>query len=205
MPCRQTPGEAGAAKARKKKAKRGSSFTLRNRDFRCEARVDDTSTHVSVANLSLDELELASLRGAVEEANLDVDLSNRNGRGNVALAGPRFSGVRGEMLSGSFRWEGDIVRLERALLQQQNSRYELQGEYVLPTVGIATSPPKKSLVEMVAMNEAGLPWAAGGRWRWSHMCAAGPELTRARSRRPAPETDNPRPKLPARARNQRPT
>jgi len=70
------------------------------------------------------------------------------------------------MLSGSFRWEGDIVRLERALLQQQNSRYELQGEYVLPTVGIATAPPQKSLVEMVAMNEAGLPWAAGGRWRW---------------------------------------
>ena len=34
-------------------------------------------------------------------------------------------------MSGCFRWDGDVIRLEQALLQQQKSRYELQGEYVL--------------------------------------------------------------------------
>ena len=35
--------------------------------------------------------------------------------------------LQGESLSGSLRWDRDILRMERAVLVQRNSRYELQG------------------------------------------------------------------------------
>lgn len=38
------------------------------------------------------------------------------------MQGPRFSGLQGESLSTAVRWERDVVRLERASLQQKNSR-----------------------------------------------------------------------------------
>ena len=72
--------------------------------------------------LKLDELELASLRGEVQEASLRLDLEARQGRGQVAVQGPRFSGLQGESLSTAVRWERDVVRLERANLQQKSSR-----------------------------------------------------------------------------------
>ena len=72
--------------------------------------------------LLLDELELASLRGEVQEALLSLNLEQRLGRAVVAVVGPRFSGLQGQSLSGAFRWERDVVRLERAVLQQANSR-----------------------------------------------------------------------------------
>jgi len=40
----------------------------------------------------------------------------------VVVTGPRFSGLQGESLSTAVRWEQDVVRLERANLQQKNSR-----------------------------------------------------------------------------------
>ena len=76
----------------------------------------------AVQGLLLDELELASLRGEVQEALLSLNLEQRLGRAVVAVAGPRFSGLQGRSLSGAFRWERDVVRLERAVLQQANSR-----------------------------------------------------------------------------------
>lgn len=76
----------------------------------------------AVQGLLLDELELASLRGEVQEASLSLNLESRLGRAVVAVAGPRFSGLQGQSLSGAFRWERDVVRLERAVLQQANSR-----------------------------------------------------------------------------------
>lgn len=75
-----------------------------------------------VKGLKLDELELGSLRGEVEEANLRLDLEARQGRGQVAVTGPRFSGLQGQSLNTAVRWEQDVVRLERANLQQKNSR-----------------------------------------------------------------------------------
>ena len=76
----------------------------------------------AVQGLLLDELELASLRGEVQEALLSLNLESRLGRAVVSIAGPRFSGLQGQSLSGAFRWERDVVRLERAVLQQANSR-----------------------------------------------------------------------------------
>ena len=40
------------------------------------------------------------------------------GRGNLKVAGPRFSGLQGEALAGSFRWERDVVRLEKVRFSQ---------------------------------------------------------------------------------------
>ena len=76
----------------------------------------------AVQGLLLDELELASLRGEVQEALLSLNLEQRLGRAVVSVMGPRFSGLQGQSLSGAFRWERDVVRLERAVLQQANSR-----------------------------------------------------------------------------------
>ena len=59
----------------------------------------------AVMGLQLDELELASLRGEVQEVSL------------------RFSGLQGEALSAGVRWERDVIRLEKAVLQQLGSRY----------------------------------------------------------------------------------
>lgn len=76
----------------------------------------------SVTSLLLDELELASLRGEVQEASLHLDLGARLGRGAWSIEGPRFSGLRGDSLAGAARWDRDVVRLERCQLQQQASR-----------------------------------------------------------------------------------
>ena len=49
---------------------------------------------VQVLNLKLDELELASLRGDLQEAALHVNFDTRMGRGAVNVIGPRFSGLK---------------------------------------------------------------------------------------------------------------
>lgn len=54
------------------------------------------------------------------------------GYGKLNVTRPRFSGVHGESLSCSLFWERDMLRLERAALVQTNSKYEVQGEYILP-------------------------------------------------------------------------
>jgi len=145
-----------------------SIFSLRNRDVRVDARVNSKGTMVDLRNLRLDELELGSLRGTVDKGLVDLDFDAQSGRGNVLITGPRFSGLQGESLSGSFRWEGDIIRLERATVQQKRSKYELQGEYVLPTqqensatdLATAWSQVRKSNLSST-MSTRG-----GGRWRW---------------------------------------
>lgn len=77
----------------------------------------------AVMGLKLDELELASLRGEVQEVSLNLNFDTRMGRGKVNVAGPRFSGLQGEALSGGVRWERDVIRLEKAVLQQRSSRW----------------------------------------------------------------------------------
>lgn len=49
---------------------------------------------VQVLNLKLDELELASLRGDVQEMSLHVNFDSRMGRGKMSVAGPRYSGLQ---------------------------------------------------------------------------------------------------------------
>ncbi len=77
----------------------------------------------TVKGLQLDELELASLRGVVQELGVHVNFDARQGRGRLSLARPRFSGMQGQSLDGAIRWERDLIRLERTSLQQDNSRY----------------------------------------------------------------------------------
>ena len=88
------------------------------------AQVNAAASRVACAvrGLALDELELASLRGEVQDAAVAVNLEEREGRGSLSVLGPRFSGLQGTGLSTSFRWERDVVRLERAVLEQANSR-----------------------------------------------------------------------------------
>ena len=78
-------------------------------------------------NLRLDELELASLRGELAEASCGLNFATQTGRGKLSLLAPRYSGLRGESLSGGFRWERDVVRLEKVVLTQARSRYGTGG------------------------------------------------------------------------------
>ncbi len=65
-----------------------------------------------VTGLALDELELASLRGTVQEAALHVNFDTRMGRGNLKVAGPRFSGLQVRTLqmplAGWWLWPSEI-------------------------------------------------------------------------------------------------
>ncbi|KAF2286914.1 hypothetical protein GH714_035314 [Hevea brasiliensis] len=105
----------------------------------------DESLAVEVRHLPLDELELASLRGTIQrmfpigsafeickqycsrkrsampsvliyfQAEIQLNLQKRRGHGVLSVLRPKFS---------------DTV--EKTVLEQTSSRYELQGEYVLP-------------------------------------------------------------------------
>lgn len=58
----------------------------------------------------------------VQEVSCSLNFDSHTGRGKLSLANPRYSGLRGDNLSGGFRWERDVVRLEKLVLQQQRSR-----------------------------------------------------------------------------------
>ena len=125
----------GAEKSREARMT-GSSAALRCGPLSAYASVDRSGSAVDirVTNLKLDELELASLRGDLQEISCSLNFRTQTGRGKLNLLTPRYSGVSGESLNGGFRWEKDVVRLEKLVLQQKTSRYEVQGEYVIPTV-----------------------------------------------------------------------
>ena len=72
--------------------------------------------------MKLDELELASLRGDLQEVSASLNFASQTGRGKLSLHCPRYSGLQGESLSGGLRWERDVVRLEKVVLQQKSSR-----------------------------------------------------------------------------------
>ena len=116
----------------------GTSISLRSGPLFASACIDDAGSamDVRVTNLKLDELELASLRGDLQEISCSLNFLTQTGRGRLNLLTPRFSGLGGESLTGGFRWEKDVVRLERLALQQKNSRYEVQGEYVIPSLNL---------------------------------------------------------------------
>jgi hypothetical protein len=101
-----------------------------------------------------------TLPACLQEVSCSLNFDSHTGRGKVALANPRYSGLRGDSLSGGFRWEQDVVRLERLVLQQQRSRYEVQGEYGLPP----NLPLPKSAADL-ATAAGDSATAATGRWR----------------------------------------
>ncbi|CAI5993110.1 unnamed protein product [Closterium sp. NIES-64] len=138
---------------------------------------------LEVRALPLDELELASLRGLVERAAVRLNFAKRRGHGSLAVRRPRFSGMLCDALHAAFRWTGDVVTLERSVLEQANSRYEVQGEYVLPGMrewdrerdrdrttsshSASTPTPDAAATAAAAASERGadMEWGGGGRQR----------------------------------------
>lgn len=125
------------------------------------------SANIEVRNLPLDELELASLRGTIQRAELQLNFQKRRGHGLLSVLRPKFSGLLGESLDVSARWSGDVITVEKTVLEQTNSRYELQGEYVLP----GTRDRQTATVERIGMMERAMAGHLGsvissmGRWR----------------------------------------
>ncbi|XP_051136836.1 protein TIC236, chloroplastic [Andrographis paniculata] len=125
------------------------------------------SANLEVRHLPLDELELASLRGAISRAELQLNFQKRRGHGVLSVLRPKFSGVLGEALDLAARWSGDVITVERAVLEQSNSKYELQGEYVLPGSRDRSTIEKEkgSLFQKVMTGHLGSMISSMGRWR----------------------------------------
>lgn len=119
------------------------SVSIRRGLLRAEFGASDGRGDVEVAGLRLDDLELASLRGRVERAKLSVDLRARKGVATLRVQQPRLSGVQGEVLDADASWDGRIVRLERAALDQRRSRYTLEGEHCLDDALWESLPPPR--------------------------------------------------------------
>ncbi|EFJ16558.1 hypothetical protein SELMODRAFT_421796 [Selaginella moellendorffii] len=110
-----------------------SSFSLQRGKLQVDASHSPHSlAKLEIRNLPLDELELSSLRGMMHKVDIQLNLDKRRGHGCLSVGRPRFSGMQGELLDVSARWSGDVVTLEKSLLEQADSTYELRGEYVLP-------------------------------------------------------------------------
>ncbi|XP_066317019.1 protein SUBSTANDARD STARCH GRAIN 4, chloroplastic-like isoform X2 [Miscanthus floridulus] len=124
-------------------------------------------TSVEVRNLTLDELEFASLRGFVQKAELQLNFQKRRGHGLLSIIRPKFSGVLGEALDIAARWSGDVITMEKSILEQANSKYEVQGEYVFP--GTRDRFPVESqsngFIEKAMGGHLGSIMSSMGRWR----------------------------------------
>ncbi|XP_050388315.1 protein TIC236, chloroplastic isoform X2 [Argentina anserina] len=125
------------------------------------------SANLEIRQLPLDELELASLRGTIQKAEIQLNLQKRRGHGLLSVLRPKFSGVLGEALDVAARWSGDVITVEKTVLEQSNSRYELQGEYVLP--GSRDRNPagkeKGGLLKRAMAGNLGSVISSMGRWR----------------------------------------
>ncbi|KAK9149506.1 hypothetical protein Scep_008263 [Stephania cephalantha] len=144
------------------------SFSLQKGQLRANLYYQpQCSASVEVRHLPLDELELASLRGTIQRAELQLNLQKRKGHGLLSVLRPKFSGLLGEALDMAARWSGDVITVEKTVLEQMNSRYELQGEYVLPGSRDhkATGKEKSGLLERAMSGHLGSVISSMGRWR----------------------------------------
>ncbi|KAJ9563032.1 hypothetical protein OSB04_008192 [Centaurea solstitialis] len=125
------------------------------------------SANLEVRNLPLDELELASLRGTLQRAEIQLNFPKRRGHGILSLLHPKFSGVLGEALDVAARWSGDVITVEKAVLEQSSSQYEIQGEYVLPGSRDRTRTGEESgnLLRRAMAGHLGSVISSMGRWR----------------------------------------
>ncbi|KAL8218910.1 hypothetical protein R6Q57_022283 [Mikania cordata] len=134
------------------------SFSLLKGQLRANACYQPfQSVNLEVRHLPLDELELASLRGMLQRAEVQINFPKRRGHGILSLLQPKFSGVLGEALDVAARWSGDVITVEKAVLKQSNSQYELQGEYVLPGSRDGKKERRRS--------DLGSVISSMGRWR----------------------------------------
>ncbi|XP_019179346.1 PREDICTED: uncharacterized protein LOC109174580 isoform X1 [Ipomoea nil] len=125
------------------------------------------SANLEIRNLPLDELELASLRGTIQRAEVQLNFQKRRGHGLLSVLRPKFSGMLGEALDVAARWSGDVITIEKTILEQSNSKYELQGEYVLPGSRDWNSSGKEggSLFHRAMTGHLGSVISSMGRWR----------------------------------------
>jgi hypothetical protein len=74
---------------------------------------------------------------------LIMDLREKLGAATLRVQQPRLSGMQGEVLDADASWDGRVVRLERAALDQRRSKYTLQGEHCLDDTVWASLPSKR--------------------------------------------------------------
>jgi len=127
----------------------GLQLQLRRGALRLDAQAADGVGALEVAGVRLDDLELGSLRGRLERAELRADWGAQQGSASLLLSAPRFSGLQGESLAAEGAWADGALRLQSGVLQQQRSRYQLQAEYALPG-----SPAAGSWSAALAVPEA---------------------------------------------------
>ncbi|XP_015084835.1 uncharacterized protein LOC107028323 [Solanum pennellii] len=125
------------------------------------------SANLEVRHLPLDELELASLRGTIQRAEIQLNFQKRRGHGVLSVLRPKFSGLLGEALDVAARWSGDVITIEKSILEQSNSKYELQGEYVLPGTRdrMPSGQEGGSLFHRAMTGRLGSVISSMGRWR----------------------------------------
>ncbi|KAK8601658.1 hypothetical protein V6N12_051487 [Hibiscus sabdariffa] len=125
------------------------------------------SAILEIRHLPLDELELASLRGTIQRAEIQLNFLKRRGHGILSVRRPKFSGVLGEVLDVVARWSGDVITLEKTVLEQISSRYVLQGEYVLPGSRDSNLSEKGrgGLFKRAMTGHLGSVISSMGRWR----------------------------------------
>ncbi|KAK7377280.1 hypothetical protein VNO80_02702 [Phaseolus coccineus] len=124
------------------------------------------SANLEIRHFPLDELELASLRGTIQRAEIQLNLQKRRGHGVLSVLQPKFSGVLGEALDVAARWSGDVITIEKTVLQQNYSYYELQGEYVLPGTRDRNPVDREGgLIKRLMSGHIGNAISSMGRWR----------------------------------------
>lgn len=144
------------------------SFSLQKGQLRANIYYQPQhSANLEVRQLPLDELELASLRGSLQRAEVQLNFQKRRGHGMLSLLHPKFSGVLGEALDVAARWSGDVITVEKTVLEQTNSRYELQGEYVLPgsRERVPSGKGKGGFLKRAMTGHLGSMISSMGRWR----------------------------------------
>jgi len=109
-----------------------ASAALRRGALRAGVEFGDFAGAFELAGLKLDDLELGSLRGRVDVASARLDLREKVGDGILRVEKPRLSGFTGDLAEGEVSWSGKTVKLHSATLEQARSRYEADGEYMLP-------------------------------------------------------------------------
>ncbi|CAF2280838.1 unnamed protein product [Brassica napus] len=144
------------------------SFSLQKGQLRANACYQpQQSATLEIRHFPLDEMELASLRGVIQRAEIQLNLQKRRGHGLLSVIRPKFSGVLGEALDVAVRWSGDVITVEKTILEQSNSRYELQGEYVLPGSRDRDLGQKEagSFLMRAMTGHLGSVISSVGRWR----------------------------------------
>ncbi|KAL0330790.1 UNVERIFIED_CONTAM: protein, chloroplastic [Sesamum angustifolium] len=113
------------------------SFSLQKGHLKANAYYQPLhSANLEVRHLPLDELELASLRGAISRAELQLNFQKRRGHGVLSVLRPKFSGVLGEALDVAARWSGDVAA---RVFESQLAESILEGDGQLAFKKLATA------------------------------------------------------------------